>query len=463
MRKKQIEKEVPNKMVVKEKDAKDIAVEVLLSHGYDAFLQDGVVFCKNITETTYKEMTEILKKIGYKSSYGVISTGEIKQTDVVQQKPKKEIKQVGRDVDPRLQKLWDKGENVYSISRIDTINDCLYSAYRTYILNEKGHGNVYSCAGSVIHEILEKITNGEATEKDLLPGVKAELDNLEALGIEFPKDRNEGDSIKVNWITNMEHFCKTYIAPKGKKLKTEELFLYTTPKGYHFQGYIDLQQEFKNGSIAIYDYKSSSMYKGEDLKSHARQLILYALGKEQEGIKVRSANWVFLKYCTIKFMGKKTAKSKEKTEIIKHIERRKLGQELEGYLYADMIEAGYDEMDIEIILDKYKKTNIMKGSIPDKIAEKYTIRPCVISVDLDQESKDECIQYLEDTVEKWEALNPKNEFDYLPKSFTKIQKDGKEVKDTFFCHQLCNHGHVCPYLKDFEDQWKNENENDDLF
>lgn len=261
----------------------------------------------------------------------------------------------------------------------------------------------------------------------------------------------------------MEHFCKTYVAPKNKKLKTEELFLYTTPNNVHLQGYIDLQMENKDGSISIFDYKTSTLYSAADMKSHARQLILYALGKEQEGYKVKSASWIFLKYVTVKFMGKKTARSKEKTEIIKHVERRKLGKELEGYLYTDLKEAGYDDMDIEIILDKFSKSNYT-CDIPDEVAEKYTIRPCVISVDLSQENKDECIKYIEDTVAKWESLDPSNEFNYPPKEFTTIQKKtGKEVRDTFFCQNLCNHSDKCPYLLDFNQMWTDEQEDDNLF
>lgn len=449
-------------IIPKERDSKDIAVETLQQHGYNALIQDGVVVCQNISETTFKEITNILKGIGYTDSYGVMGTGEI----VAEPQPKKEvIKKVGkREIDPKLQELYDKGVNVYSISRVDTISDCLYSAYRTYILKEKGHGNVYSSAGSVIHQVLEDITNGKATEKDLLPSVQDELDNLESLGIEWPKDSNGGDSIRDNWLTNITNFCKTYIPPKGKKLKTEELFIYTTPnKKYVLQGYIDLQQERKDGSIAIYDYKSSSMYTGDEFKSHARQLILYALGKEQEGYKVHSASWIFLKWVTVKFMGKKTVRSKEKTEIVKNIERRKIAQELESYLTADLKESGYGELDIEMMIEKYKKTLIMEGSIPDEVAANYTIRPCVISVDLTNEAKQETIDYIESTIEKWEALDPDNEYEYPPKKFTKKQKNGREVRDTYFCRNLCNHGDKCPYLHDFEEQYAAEEENDDIF
>ena len=153
-----------------------------------------------------------------------------------------------RNKDNRLQELRDKGVTVYSISRIDSINNCLHGAYRTYDLHEKGAPNIYSSAGSVTHDCLEKIMNNEATEADLLPCIQEELDNLDLLNIEFPKDRNGGDSIREGWIADMTHFASTYKKPTGN-FKTEELFIYKTKGGHYLQGYIDLQRINKDGSI----------------------------------------------------------------------------------------------------------------------------------------------------------------------------------------------------------------------
>lgn len=449
-------KEEPNTTIsnIEEINPKVLAIQELIQKGYDAYYDDGIVMCKWRDDNTFTEIRQILNGIGYNASFGVVADNTTE---------KKEVKQMGgRPEDARLKELRDKGETIYSISRIDTINNCLQCAYRTYILKEKDKPNVYASAGSVIHEILENITNGKATEKDLLPGVRMELENLEALGIEFPKTSSGEDTIKANWVANMEHFCKTYIAPKNKKLTTEQLFIYTTPNGHYLQGYIDLQMTNKDGSISLFDYKSSTLYSTEEMKKHARQLILYALGKEQEGYKVKSASFIFLKYATVTFMGKKTKKSKEKTKIVKNIERRKLGQELSGYVYADLIEQGMDDFDAQIILDKFKNENIIEGVLPKSVSDNYKLTPYVVSVDLSETNKNECIKYIEDTIDLWEKLDPDNESEYPPKSFTKINKSGKEVPDTYFCTALCDHGDKCPYLHDFLDSYNNE-EDDDLF
>ena len=43
-----------------------------------------------------------------------------------------------RDKDPRLQALFDAGKNVYSISKCNTIEECLYETFKSYIEHDKG-------------------------------------------------------------------------------------------------------------------------------------------------------------------------------------------------------------------------------------------------------------------------------------------------------------------------------------
>lgn len=363
-----------------------------------------------------------------------------------------------------IEELRKRGVEVYSISRLDCINRCLFEAYNTYILHKRGRSNSYSSLGGRVHDVLEGITLGKNTEDDLLPAVQAELDDLDMLGIEFPKDRNGEDSIRQSWVKDMTHFCQTYQAPKGKSLKAEEQFIYHTPNGCYLQGYIDLQRIRPDGSIDIYDYKTSSLYKGKDLDEHARQLIVYALGKEQEGCTVRTASWIFLKYASVTYTGKKTARSKNETEITKVIERRKIGTELTDAVESKMQALGYDDLDIELALDKFKESNMFED-LPEEIASQFVLKPYVLSVDLTDESKQECIDYIENTVKKWESLGG-IEKNYPPRAFTKIQKSGKEVSDYFFCTALCAHFDNCPYIRMFLEDQQDKQHNDpdeDLF
>ena len=364
-----------------------------------------------------------------------------------------------RAQDKRLEELRASGKTIYSISRLDTINRCLYEAYRTYILGERGENNVYAMLGGKVHDVLENIVNGKATEADLQPAVDEELEDIDLLGLSFPKDRNGEDTIRQGWINNMKHFCATYKSPiNNGNLHTEELFIYETPKGNILQGYIDLYKENKDGSISIYDYKTSSLYKGADLDEHGRQLVLYALGKEQEGFKVKSVAWVFLKYVKITFMGKKTKKSKDKTELTKIIERRKMASEMADYIEDDLNEIGMDDFEAELLLTEFKSANSF-GVLPEEVRSQYKMTPAVVEYPLTDEVKEECIQYIDNTIEKWEGLT-----EYPPLSFTKVQKNGNVVDNSFFCHCLCSHGKQCPYLKEYDDlKDTSNNDDDDMF
>ena len=363
-----------------------------------------------------------------------------------------------RQIDPRLQKLYDEGTPVYSISRLDCMNRCMYEAYLTYVKHEKGEQNIYALLGTKIHDKLEELMNGEATEADLLPAMQEELADADMFGYSFPKMADGSDGIRNGWVKNMTHFCETYQAPKGKFI-TEEFVLYQTPKGRWIQGYLDLQKVTKGGILQIFDYKTSTAYKGEEIKEHGRQLVLYALAKEQEGHKVNSVSWIFLKYVELIFEGKKTPKSKEKTPIRKAVERKKIGTELSRHVADEMRERGYDELDIEVALDELVKTNKI-DHLPDEIKSLYKIIPYVCTYPLTEESRQECIDYIDETIDRWEAAT-----DYPPKEFTRMNKIGKSVPDVFFCTQLCGYGKKCQYLRDYLDSQGDfkSDDDDDLF
>lgn len=361
--------------------------------------------------------------------------------------------------DERLKELRDKGIEIYSISKLDNINNCLYAAYRTYKLHERGKDNAYNLTGTRLHDVLEGIANEKNTEDDLIVAMKDELDNLDLLGISFPKDRNGGDSIRQGWIDDITHFCNTFKFPKGD-WETEQLFIYQTDEGKYLQGYIDLIKNHSDGTISIIDHKSSSMYDKSGIEDHSKQLLVYLLGKQQEGFKVNKIAWHFMKYVDISFMGKKTSKSKELSKIKKTVERRKIGSEMAKYVEQDLYNLGIDELESDILLDEFRKTNIF----PDVVKDKYIIKPCIIEYEITDEALENCKKYIRETIEKWENLGT-DESNYPPREFTKIQKNGKEVQDTFFCQMLCGYSNSCPYLHDYLDtlQKSSEESDEDLF
>lgn len=346
---------------------------------------------------------------------------------------------------------------IYSISRLDSINRCRYEAYRTYVLEERGDKNVYTILGSNIHECLEKIINNKATEKDLLPAMQKELDTLNMIGLEFPKDIKGEDSIRSNWIANMTHFCTNYKSPKKKYLKAEELVKYTTPKGYSMQGYVDLIWQHDN-VVDIYDYKTSSLFSKKDLKEHGRQLVFYGIALEAQGYKVRSINWIFTKYVDVNYVGYKTIKSKKKTDIHKIIERRKIYTELSDPISNALKEMNYHNFDIELIIEAFKRTN----TIPLQLSKQFKVRPCVIEYDFTEETKKECLEYIEGTIKMWESFSKEDKMN-THRDFTRTQKNGKVINDIYYCTNLCPHKRTCPYISDFIDQFEQSKNEDDLF
>lgn len=371
-----------------------------------------------------------------------------------------------RELDSRLQELYNAGKKVYSISKINTINECLYEAYNSYILHNRGLNGVYGILGTKIHDKLEAIINGTASCSELPNTLKEELDELEMLGIEFPKDFKGNDTIRNNWVADMEHFCKNFIKPEGK-FKTEELFIYKLNDDRYVQGYIDLICENDDDTISIIDWKTSSEFSKDDLLHHGRQLVLYALAKEEQGIKVKSVAWYMLKYCQVSFMGRKRSNSKTLSPITKIINRGKLVSELKSHIEFDLINAGYDEVDIECMLNTALQENSL-DSLPADIRKKYTIKPYIRQYELTDALKQECIDYINKTADLFESLDASKDINFPPRKFTRINGAGNEVEDTFFCHTLCNYRNSCKHIKTFDELQKiaketTENEEDNLF
>ena len=168
-----------------------------------------------------------------------------------------------------------------------------------------------------------------------MPGVlKSELEDLEMLDLNFPKDRQGGDSIRDSWVADMSHFCSNFTPPKGK-FETEQFVLYKVNDDRYVQGFIDLIRKNADGTISIYDWKTSSQFSNADLQHHGRQLVFYALAKQQEGFQVKEVAWIMLKYCEITFLGKARKTSKEKTTLTKVVNRGKIVKELKSYIEQD--------------------------------------------------------------------------------------------------------------------------------
>lgn len=297
--------------------------------------------------------------------------------------------------------------------------------------------------GGKLHDKLEEITNGIADEKELIPLVEQELEYLDMLGLEFPKDFKGEDSIRHNWATNLQHFCDTFKPLKGN-YTTEELLLLQVDEDHYLQGYADLVRHNDDGSISILDWKTSSLYSEEDFKHAAHQLVIYGLAKEAEGFQINHLAWIFMKYVEVSFMGKKRSNSKKESLITKVIERRKLASELEKHVEDALYNAGYDEKESQVLIQELLENNSLEG-LPTEIKNKYKIRQYVKTTPFDKSAKETTWKFIRETIADFESRGDDEE-DWQPRPFTKEMKNGKIVEDTFYCNALCSYGDSCKYI-----------------
>ena len=64
-------------------------------------------------------------------------------------------------VQEKIKQLKSQGIPIYSISKLNTMDECLWSYWLTYMEHLPSKENIYTFAGTKIHSCLEKIQNGE--------------------------------------------------------------------------------------------------------------------------------------------------------------------------------------------------------------------------------------------------------------------------------------------------------------
>lgn len=346
----------------------------------------------------------------------------------------------------RLKELREQGKNIYSISRLNSLNQCPYAAYITYVLGDRGNNNVWAALGSIMHDTLQDIIDNGTSTEVLINHLNDGVDNLEISGIDFPKDRNGGSTIRDNWINNMSTFCLNFKAPEGK-FETEQLILYKVSDDDYVQGYIDLLRHNDDGTVTVFDWKTSSQFKGDHLIEAGRQLVLYAQALEQDGYKVRDLAWVMLKYCVVKWK-QKNGKIKEKI-----CEWRNYVAQIRPYLLNPPIAVDIDEIELEAMVDKAVENNSLDG-LPAALRDQFEVIQYVRYYDYNQEVIDETLDYIDNQIKSFKDRGD-DEKNYPPTNI---------AKDSYFCSALCGHNNKCQYYKDYCATFvKSDKEDDSLF
>lgn len=323
-----------------------------------------------------------------------------------------------------------KGRNIYSYSRLSTFNNCPYSYYLGYIKALKGRPNIYSHLGGIAHELLEKLQVDEITIEKAINEFKNALLFCEINEMHFPNEQ-----IKKNYVECILHFFKNYSKMDAKKILIEKEF-YTEINGNVILGYIDLIILNHDGTIEIFDYKTSSKFSKNNIDKYGLQLILYAMALEQEfGVSIKAVKWNMLKYCIIEFQGA----TKLRTMFA---ERNKWVEKIKTELLKDLRNSDYNDFQVETALEIAIKNNSLE-TLPEKIQKKYIIKDGFIEYPLNVNTRTALVNFLTDTIANIEAM-PHDESKWIAKD---IKKEG-----SFFCGNLCDHKDNCKFYSEFVKQ-----------
>lgn len=354
-----------------------------------------------------------------------------------------------RKVEPELQKLLDQGIDVYSISKLNTINQCPYQAYLAYVEKAPRQTKIYGVLGGITHDAIERCIKDQADTSIIKESIKKELKNLDTLGVDFPLDRNGNPTIRNNWVANMTRFAEEFTTPKGT-YDTEQFILYEIIDGIWIQGYIDAIRHNKDGSLWIIDWKTSSNFDKSHLLEAGRQLIVYALAKEAQGFEVKKVSWCMLKYCVTSWT-LKNGKTKEKVS-----EWRNYVKDLYDTLAKKLTEAGYDDIDINMMLEEALDHNNI-DNLPEEIQSQFKTSIYVRDYEITPELIDECRDYIARSVEMYRTSG----------TSAKNYKPCDIAKESYFCSNLCAYSRSCGYYKEYLDGLSqsddSEKEEDDLF
>lgn len=281
----------------------------------------------------------------------------------------------------QLQALMKKEgvDKLWSWSKINCFHTSPYEYYLKYIKKAKEDraNSIYVTTGGIAHDILEKLYTNQITYGEMAEQfedgwiVAADIANLK-----FDRsDEERNEKIKDKYYENLVHFFSNHTKLEGKPII--EQFVKVKIGDNLFQGYIDCAFKDEEGCITIQDWKTSSIYKGAKAENESGQLVLYAIGLNQQGvpmdkIKIR---WNFLKYVSIQYQQKNgEIKTRE-------VERCKIGESLQSNAKTWLKAFGYEP-------DEYLKEMLDTNSIdclPDEVKEKYVISDCYVYVDLTEE------------------------------------------------------------------------------
>ena len=360
--------------------------------------------------------------------------------------------------DEIYEKMKENGcTHTMSWSKFNTFCEDKYSYFLKYIKHiTEEKQNSYSFLGDIVHHGLEDFYEENKTIDEIIQTFEDKFMEQRMAAINFVKDEEKNKKIEEGYYTCIKHFFHNYerVSDESKL----EIFVWWKFGDYFMQGYIDhmypskeciyktddegiVLTDSENNKIIdktipilqIEDFKTSTIYSGAKIKQNSGQLKLYAyMVSKIYHIPISSIrlDWNFLKYVSVDIEQKN---GKIKTS---NILRSEIPDALSTKLKMWAKSFKYSQEDIDNFYNilcknasEYKDKNIFDG-IPDEIAQKFKIRDCTVNIPIDDESINEFITYVQNTIKEidqttmlykvskdeklfWTEVTPANSFYFL--------------------------------------------------
>lgn len=302
---------------------------------------------------------------------------------------------------------------LYSWSRINTYMTSPYEYFLQYIKHEKPlrDDSAYAPLGGVAHDLLEKYYSNEIHKQDMADSFdESWMENITFGDLKFNRsDDEKNESIKSKYYDNLLNYFNNFTPITYKTFL--EKFVAIKIKDYVLQGYIDIMYKDNEDIVHIGDFKTSSMYRGEDLKHKSKQLMIYALGLHQMGIPFEKIKieFNFLKYVNVEVSQK--TKDKEtglyKTKVRK-LERFDYVEKLSSSIIAWLKTIGIEGKEAQEILNNCIKENSL-DSLPNEIKDKFKVTDCWTEAPFTENDINEIIDEIADTISEIEKLEKEYE------------------------------------------------------
>ena len=336
----------------------------------------------------------------------------------------------------QLQAIIEKEgcSRIWSWSKINCFHTSPYEYYLKYIVKAKEDraNSIYTTTGGLAHDILEKLYTGEIVHSQMIElfqdGWTVAVDIAD---LKFDRtDEEKNAKIRDKYYWNLINFFENHTPMKYKPII--EQFVKIKIDNNLFQGYIDCAFKDDDGNIHIVDFKTSSIYKGAKAKNECGQLVLYAIGLNQQGVPFNKIKicWNFLKYATIKY------EQKNGTIKTRDVERCSIGESLQSNAKTWLKHFGYSEDECDSYLKEMLDMNSI-GVLPEEVRKKYVISDCYVYVDLTDELINKWVNHVSTVIKDIELREADYEETQSDACFWDTDESVKE--QSYYFANLCSY------------------------